>query len=145
MSRDDGSLILSAIGITNTIGRILCGIIATHPKINLVILHFGFLSFGAFLNLCVVFLRTKEAFFVYAALYGFVLGEHRIQNRSFLFTFPNLLVLIFVHSAEQGSLRSIILVKLVGLENLTNAFGILLLFLGVFTAAGTPSAGTLIL
>ncbi|KAK6630038.1 hypothetical protein RUM44_005436 [Polyplax serrata] len=116
MSQSDASLILSAFGVTNTIGRIICGLIATLPKIDVVILHFVFLFFGALLNVCVVFMHSKEAFFIYAALYGFVL-------------------------AEQGSLRSVILVKLVGLENLTNAFGILLLFLGIFTVAGTPAAG----
>lgn len=40
-------------------------------------------------------------------------------------------------------MRSIILVKLVGLENLSNAFGIFLLFLGTFTIIGAPSAGKL--
>lgn len=38
-------------------------------------------------------------------------------------------------------MRSIILVELVGLENLSNAFGMFLLFLGVFTIIGPPIAG----
>ncbi len=39
------------------------------------------------------------------------------------------------------SLTSVLLVDLFGLENLTNAFGILLVFQGVATIIGPPSVG----
>lgn len=40
-----------------------------------------------------------------------------------------------------ASLRSILVVDLLGLEKLTNAFGLLLLFQGVGAAIGSPLAG----
>ena len=44
-------------------------------------------------------------------------------------------------SAVFASLRSIIVVDLLGLEKLTNAFGLLLLFQGVAATIGSPVAG----
>jgi hypothetical protein len=40
-----------------------------------------------------------------------------------------------------ASLRSILIVELMGLDKLTNAFGLLLLFQGVAAAIGSPVAG----
>lgn len=40
-----------------------------------------------------------------------------------------------------ASLRSILVVDLLGLEKLTNAFGLLLLFQGIAAVLGTPMAG----
>jgi hypothetical protein len=40
-----------------------------------------------------------------------------------------------------ASLRSILIVDLMGLDKLTNAFGLLLLFQGVAAAVGSPLAG----
>src|SRR5207245_742494 len=40
-----------------------------------------------------------------------------------------------------ASLRSILLVELLGLEKLTNAFGLMLLFQGIAAILGTPLAG----
>lgn len=44
-------------------------------------------------------------------------------------------------SAAFGSLRSILIVDLIGLEKLTNGFGLLLLFQGIATVIGSPIAG----
>lgn len=44
-------------------------------------------------------------------------------------------------SACFASLRSILIVDLLGLDKLTNAFGLLLLFQGVAACMGTPIAG----
>lgn len=43
--------------------------------------------------------------------------------------------------AAFASLRSILLVELLGLEKLTNAFGLLLLFQGIAGIFGSPVAG----
>lgn len=48
--------------------------------------------------------------------------------------------LLFI-SACFASLRSILIVDLLGLDKLTNAFGLLLLFQGVAACMGTPIAG----
>lgn len=47
----------------------------------------------------------------------------------------------FYLSAVFASLRSIIVVDLLGLEKLTNAFGLLLLFQGVAATVGSPLLG----
>jgi MCP family monocarboxylic acid transporter-like MFS transporter 14 len=41
-----------------------------------------------------------------------------------------------------ASLRSILMVELLGLENLTNAFGLCLMFTGVSATVGGPLAST---
>lgn len=40
-----------------------------------------------------------------------------------------------------ATLRSIVIVELLGLEKLTNAFGLLLLFQGIASIIGAPVAG----
>jgi len=47
----------------------------------------------------------------------------------------------YFFAAVFASLRSIIVVDLLGLEKLTNAFGLLLLFQGVAATVGAPLAG----
>lgn len=48
---------------------------------------------------------------------------------------------IFSVSACFAALRSIIAVEMFGVEKLTNAFGLLLLFQGVASIIGSPVAG----
>lgn len=48
-------------------------------------------------------------------------------------------------SACFSALRSILVVDLMGLEKLTNAFGILMLFQGLAAAIGAPIAGKFLL
>jgi len=52
-----------------------------------------------------------------------------------------MLYLVFYIAASFASLRSILIVDLMGLDKLTNAFGLLLLFQGVAAAIGSPVAG----
>lgn len=47
----------------------------------------------------------------------------------------------YISTAAFASLRSILLVELLGLEKLTNAFGLLLLFQGIAGIFGSPVAG----
>lgn len=56
---------------------------------------------------------------------------------------PNILICIFSFSAGFISLTSIILVDLLGLEKLTNAFGLVILFRGAAACVGSPLAGAL--
>jgi hypothetical protein len=49
---------------------------------------------------------------------------------------------LFVYIAACfASLRSILIVELMGLDKLTNAFGLLLLFQGIAATIGSPIAG----
>jgi hypothetical protein len=52
-----------------------------------------------------------------------------------------MLLLISYIAACFASLRSILIVDLMGLDKLTNAFGLLLLFQGIAAAIGSPLAG----
>jgi hypothetical protein len=52
-----------------------------------------------------------------------------------------MLHLVVCIAACFASLRSILVVELMGLDKLTNAFGLLLLFQGVAAAIGSPIAG----
>jgi hypothetical protein len=52
-----------------------------------------------------------------------------------------MLYLVVYIAACFASLRSILIVELIGLDKLTNAFGLLLLFQGVAAAIGSPLAG----
>jgi MFS family permease len=58
-----------------------------------------------------------HSFVIYASVYGFTIGAY-------------------------VGLTSVILVDLLGLDHLTNAFGLLLLFQGIASFLGPPIAGT---
>lgn len=76
--------------------------------------------------MCPIYIATVFSIFatdfyslaVYAAVFGFTIGAY-------------------------VGLTSVILVDLLGLEKLTNAFGLLLLFQGIASFVGPPFAGTL--
>ncbi|CAH0752842.1 unnamed protein product [Diatraea saccharalis] len=110
------SFLLSIIGITNTVGRIACGWVADFPWMDSLLLN----------NLCLViatvsvaatpFCYSYEAYIAVAIAFGIAISGYI-------------------------SLTSIILVDLLGLDKLTNAFGLLILFRGAAAIVGSPLAG----
>ncbi|KAL5273061.1 hypothetical protein ACFFRR_000060 [Megaselia abdita] len=110
------SFLISIIGITNTLGRVFCGYIADFPFINSLLLN----------NICLIISTVSIAAMPFCYEYW-----------SYVVTS------IFFGIAVSGyiSLTSIILVDLMGLEKLTNAFGLLILFRGFAAIIGTPLAG----
>lgn len=110
------SFLISIIGITNTIGRVICGYVADFPWVNSLFLN----------NICLVVCTISVALTPLCASYG-----------SFV------VMCIFFGAAVSGyiSLTSIILVDLLGLDKLTNAFGLLILFRGAAAIIGSPLAG----
>ncbi|EFN80568.1 Monocarboxylate transporter 14 [Harpegnathos saltator] len=108
--------LVSVIGIGNTIGRIVCGLASSLPGVNALVVNNVFISIGGLLTIFSGFSLTEGYQFFYAAGFG-------------------LSISVF------ASLRSILVVDLLGLEKLTNAFGLLLLFQGVAAAMGAPLAG----
>lgn len=64
------------------------------------------------------FFTTYTGFFIYSLVFGFTSGGY-------------------------VSLTSVLLVDLLGLDKLTNAFGMLLVFQGIATLIGPPSIGIL--
>ncbi|KAL4709454.1 hypothetical protein ACJJTC_019751 [Scirpophaga incertulas] len=110
------SFLLSIIGITNTFGRIMCGWVADFPWMDSLLLN----------NVCLVIATVSVAATPFCASYaGYVV------------------VAIAFGLAISGyiSLTSIILVDLLGLDRLTNAFGLLILFRGAAAIVGSPLAG----
>lgn len=116
--QNSASLLLSIIGIVNTFGRILCGYIADFPQVDSLLLN----------NMCLLMSTVAVAATPFCSSYI-----------SYIF------VAIFFGIAISGyiSLTSIILVDLLGLDKLTNAFGLLILFRGAATIVGSPLAGLL--
>ncbi|KAL6743061.1 hypothetical protein Aduo_016146 [Ancylostoma duodenale] len=123
------SKILSAFGLCNTIGRVVFGLIADRklplpyglgdniPRNRLWIYNLSLAICGTltiFCYLCNSFISLS----IYAGLFGFFLSAY-------------------------VCLTSVVLVDLLGLGKLTNAFGLLLLWQGVGTIFGPPISGIL--
>lgn len=115
-SKEEASFLLSIVGITNTIGRVICGAIADHPKVSVLFLNNAALTSCGLLTILSPFLPSYEMLMVYAALFGLTI-------------------------AGVVSIRSILLVELLGLERLTNSFGLILPFTGISSCVGGPLAG----
>ncbi|XP_011171219.1 monocarboxylate transporter 3 isoform X2 [Solenopsis invicta] len=108
--------LVSVIGIGNTIGRIVCGLASSLPGVNALVVNNIFISVGGLVTIFSGLSLSEGYQFFYAASFG-------------------LSISVF------ASLRSILVVDLLGLEKLTNAFGLLLLFQGVAATVGAPLAG----
>lgn len=113
---NSASFLLSIIGITNTIGRVVVGYVADFPKVNALLMN----------NICLVVSTVVVAATPFCNSYASYIAMS-----------------IFFGIAVSGyiSLTSIILVDLLGLDKLTNAFGLLILFRGGAAIIGSPLAG----
>ncbi|BFZ25529.1 hypothetical protein BsWGS_28568 [Bradybaena similaris] len=118
MSDSSATFLLSIVGITNTIGRLLCGWLADRPWMNTLHLNNSALILAGFALLLCPVCNSELPLAILAAVFG-------------------LCVAVYV------SLRSILLVDLLGLEMLTKSFGLLILFQGMAAFIGAPIAGRL--
>nr|CAD7258270.1 unnamed protein product [Timema shepardi] len=116
MERDLAMFLVSCIGITNTIGRVMCGIVSSIPGMNALFINNTALTLGGAATILSGVSMSVTYQYAYAVIFGLSI-------------------------ACFASLRSIIIVDLMGLDNLTNAFGLLLLFQGMSAAIGSPIAG----
>ncbi|EJW88032.1 major facilitator superfamily transporter [Wuchereria bancrofti] len=115
-TKASGSLLLSVIGITNTIGRIAFGWLADRGWLSaLTINNFSLLGCGVLTCLCPLF-PGYGGLLVYSILFGFIISAYI-------------------------SLTSIVLVDELGLDRLTNSFGLLVVSRGIASLLGTPLAG----
>ncbi|XP_055705456.1 monocarboxylate transporter 14 isoform X2 [Phlebotomus papatasi] len=116
INQNSASFLLSIIGITNTFGRVICGYVADFPKVDSLLLN----------NMCLVVSTIAVALTPFCNSYG-----------------AYVVMAIFFGVAVSGyiSLTSILLVDLLGLDKLTNAFGLLILFRGAAAIIGSPLAG----
>ncbi|CEF60281.1 Major facilitator superfamily and Major facilitator superfamily domain, general substrate transporter and Major facilitator superfamily domain-containing protein [Strongyloides ratti] len=108
--------LLIYLGLVNTIARVLCGYIADKPSVDALQISNISIIIGGIATCFVPFLSEYWMFVIYTI--PFALGV-----------------------ACFSALRSVICVELYGIEKLTNAFGILLLFMGFAAVSGAPFAG----
>ncbi|XP_076251310.1 monocarboxylate transporter 5-like [Rhynchophorus ferrugineus] len=116
MPKQTAVLLVSSIGIANTIGRVLCGLLSSFPGVNALFVTNAALTLGGIATIFSGISLSQEYQFFYTVVFGLAISCF-------------------------ASLRSIIVVDLLGLERLTNAFGLLLLFQGVAAIIGAPLAG----
>ncbi|XP_052869635.1 monocarboxylate transporter 3 isoform X2 [Anopheles cruzii] len=118
IEQNSASFLISIIGITNTVGRIVCGYVADFPKVDALFLN----------NICLVISTIAVALTPFCHSYA---------------SYVVMAIAFGIAIAGYISLTSIILVDLLGLDKLTNAFGLLILFRGAATIVGSPLAGAL--
>ncbi|KAL4712921.1 hypothetical protein ACJJTC_011991 [Scirpophaga incertulas] len=114
----NSAYLISIIGGSNLVGRIILGFISDKPWVNRLFAY----------NLCLTLAGISTAMAMacwefwglamYATTFGFTIGAY-------------------------VGLTSVVLVDLLGLDKLTNAFGLLLLFQGIASLIGPPLAGWL--
>lgn len=116
--KNDAAMLLSVIGITNTVGRVVCGWVADMPQVNSLLLN----------NICLLISTVAVSLTPLCYSYS---------------AYMAMSVAFGIAISGYISLTSIILVDLLGLDKLTNAFGLLILFRGFAALLGTPLAGAL--
>lgn len=81
--KESASFLLSIIGITNTIGRVVCGALSDHPKVNVLVVNNAALTVGGIVTILTPFFPTYEMQIVYASLFGLSIGGFTRQQTFF--------------------------------------------------------------
>ncbi|ELU15285.1 hypothetical protein CAPTEDRAFT_171191 [Capitella teleta] len=117
-SKTHAAMLLSMLGITNTVGRVVAGWVSDRPWADCLLINNVALIVGGLSTMAVPFLDEYWMLVAYATVFG-------------------LCIAAFV------SLRSVILVDLIGIQRLTSSFGILVMCQGISSFVGAPIAGSL--
>ncbi|ELU07222.1 hypothetical protein CAPTEDRAFT_190146 [Capitella teleta] len=112
------ALLLSIIGATNTAARLLAGWISNMPSVSCLWVNAVALFVGGLSCIAIAYSHTFYLLAIEAAVFGMCMGTWT-------------------------SLRPIILVELLGLDQLTNALGLVAMFQGVAFSVGPVIAGIL--
>ncbi|XP_015912580.1 monocarboxylate transporter 9 isoform X2 [Parasteatoda tepidariorum] len=115
---EKAAFVLSMIGITNTIGRLLFGWIADRPGVSSLLVNNVTIVLTGICVFCIPFCNDYTTIVIDCVLFGLFVSAYIC-------------------------LTSIILVELLGLDKLTNAFGLLSLFRGASVMLGAPVAGSI--
>jgi len=119
VSQEKSGIILTILGICSTITRVIVGWIADRRWIDLLIIHNISAILAGVATCLVSVLDTYLLLCIYAAFFG-------------------------VNIACFIALRSIVIVELLGVEKLNNAFGLTSLFQGIAVLLGSPMSGALV-
>ncbi|XP_014362186.2 monocarboxylate transporter 12 [Papilio machaon] len=110
--------LISIIGASNLVGRIILGYISDKPWVNRLLAYNLCLTIAGISTGLAMACWEFWGLALYATTFGFTIGAY-------------------------VGLTSVVLVDLLGIEKLTNAFGLLLLFQGIASLIGPPFAGWL--
>jgi predicted MFS family arabinose efflux permease len=75
---DEAVFLLSVIGITNTVGRVISGWIADRPWTNVLHLNNGALIIAGIGTIAVAGMESYTALCIYAASFGFCVGKYKV-------------------------------------------------------------------
>lgn len=115
---ENSPYLISIIGASNLIGRIILGYISDKPWVNRLLAYNICLTIAGISTALATVCWEFWGLALYATTFGFCIGAY-------------------------VGLTSVVLVDLLGLEKLTNAFGLLLLFQGIASLIGSPFGGLL--
>ena len=110
------SLLISVIGISSTVGQILMGYIGDQSCINRLLFYIAMTCIAGIATITVPLLRSFGMLAAYCAVYGFFMSAN-------------------------FSLTTIIVVELLGMDQLTNAYGFVTMAEGLANVFGPPLAG----
>ncbi|ESP04890.1 hypothetical protein LOTGIDRAFT_109500 [Lottia gigantea] len=119
VDKQSGALMVSIIGISDLIGRIFFGWFSDRRLIARKYEFMGTMGISGVLSLILPFVKTKVALFVYCGFYGFFAGAYIC-------------------------LIAVVLVDVLGLENLSMGFGIVGLSMAISMLAGPPIIGKIL-
>ncbi|XP_022219039.2 LOW QUALITY PROTEIN: monocarboxylate transporter 12 [Drosophila obscura] len=116
ISKTHSSYLIATIGVANTVGRIVLGYVSDKPWVNRLLVYNFCLTACGLATAMVPLCKDINSLAIYCIVFGFTIGAY-------------------------VGLTSVILVDLLGLDKLTNAFGLLLLFQGIASFIGPPIGG----
>ncbi|XP_052784506.1 monocarboxylate transporter 12-B-like [Mya arenaria] len=114
----DAAWLLSVVGITNTIARVLFGFLSDRKWVNRFLLYSTALIICGCSTVAAPFMKSFWSLVLYSTLFG-------------------------VFSGVTVSLTSVLLTDIVGIEKLSDAFGMTSFISGISVFAGPPIAGLL--
>ena len=117
ISIDQAAFLLSIIGISNTLGRLISGWISDFQWVDSLFVVNCSLVFSSICIFIFPSVTSYNGFIIFSILFGCFIAAYI-------------------------ALTSIVLVDICGIENLTSAFGLLTVFRGAASIVGPPLAGT---
>lgn len=118
LEKHEASWLISMVGISNTIGRIVFGYIADFKFVNRLMMYNTVLVVCGVVSVFSFVCTNYASMMVYSFCFGLLIGVYTC-------------------------LTPIVLVDLLGLEKLSNAFGLVLLYQGIGAVVGPPIAGAI--
>ncbi|XP_030754039.1 monocarboxylate transporter 3-like isoform X2 [Sitophilus oryzae] len=107
------AMLLSVIGIANTVGRIACGVVSCFPVLDINLITWTTLIVGGGGTIVSIYFTTSLGQILYCSVFGVTIASFVV-------------------------FRTIMFVEFFGLENLTNCFGLHMIFQGIAAFAALP-------